>query len=144
MLLQRKYSMLFSGVLPMSNTWFMYYFSPIPTGFWVLGCHWSGVSHLNLTFHVHNMFKIQTYLLLTKFTYFISDMYFCNKTSIFGSLEVVCVCLFFNIEYRTCHCDNALQAYEKKSYSPNNLFCFCVCPQKACHLSHPWIPWFQW
>lgn len=49
-------------------------------------------------FDIHSMFKIQTYLLLTKFTYFISDMYFCNKSSISGSLEVVGFFLILNIK----------------------------------------------
>lgn len=33
----------------LSNTWFLYYFSQIPTDFRVLGCHWSGVNRLILT-----------------------------------------------------------------------------------------------
>lgn len=85
--------------------------------------------------YVHNMFKIQTYLLLTKFTYFISgDMYFCNKSSVSGSLEVV---FFFSIEYPTCHCDNALQAHEKNPTLPTTCFVFVCVPGKLVTLTTP-------
>lgn len=70
------------------------------------------------------MFKIQTYLLLTKFTYFISsDMYFCNKSSVSGSSEVV---FFFSIEYPTCHYDNALKAHEKILLFQQLVLLLCV------------------
>lgn len=95
---------------------------------------WSEPSQFDI--HIHNMFKIQTYLLLTKLTYFISDMYFCNKSSISGSLEVVCVFfLILNIELAI-----VVMPYKhmkKNPTPPTTCFAFVCVPGKLVTLATP-------